>query len=97
MRRRRTIRVQDLLGRAVRTDRGRVVGRIEEIRVAKHGEAYEVTDYLLGTGALFERMAVATRWLRRRPKRIVARWDQVDVSRPDAPTLLCAPEELTHE
>jgi hypothetical protein len=42
-------------------------------------------------------MAVAARWLHRRPKRIVARWDQLDVSRPDAPTLLCAPEELTHE
>ena len=95
-RRRRTIRAQDLLGRAVRADGGHVVGRIEEIRVDRRGDAYEVTEYLLGSGAFFERMALAQRWFRR-SRKIVAKWDQIDVSRPESPKLLCAPEELTRE
>ena len=96
-RRRRTIRAQDLLGRAVRADGGGVVGRIEEIRVDRRGDAYEVTEYLLGSGAFFERIALAQRWFRRRSRKIVAKWDQIDVSRPELPKLLCAAEELRRE
>jgi hypothetical protein len=28
---------------------------------------------------------------------IIARWDQIDVHRPDAPTLTCGLEELQHD
>jgi len=96
-RRRRIVRVEELLGRRVRADDGRVVGRIEEVRADRRGDVYEVTAYLLGTGALLERLALVRKWFRRRPAKLVARWDQIDISRPDAPRLLCTPEELTCE
>ena len=97
MTRRRVVRVEELLGRRVFADDERAIGRIEEIRVERRGDAYEVTEYLLGSGALFERFAIVNRWFRRRPRKIVARWNQLDVSRPATPRLLCAPEELSHE
>ncbi|HZP47772.1 MAG TPA: hypothetical protein VFB07_04525 [Vicinamibacterales bacterium] len=97
MRRRRVVRVEELLGRRVHADGGLAIGRIEEIRVRRRRGRYEVTEYLLGSGALFERLAIVRRWLRRPSKKVVARWDQIDISQPDAPRLLCAPEELTHE
>ncbi len=93
MTRRRTfVRVEELLGCRVRADDGGDVGRIEEIRVERRGERYEVTELLLGTGALFER--VAMRWFRRKTSMLVARWDQVDISRPGSPRLTCRRGEL---
>ncbi|HZT76920.1 MAG TPA: hypothetical protein VFA27_09695 [Vicinamibacterales bacterium] len=97
MSRRRTVRVEDLVGQPVHAPDGRVAGRIEEIRVHRHGDAYEVTEYLLGTGALFERLALARVWFRHRPAMRRARWDQIDISHPERPRLLCAPEQLTRE
>ncbi len=97
MTRRRVVRIEELLGRRVCAEGGRAIGRIEDIRIKRRGETYEVTEYLLGSGALFERLAIVPRWLRRPANKIVVRWDQLDVSQPAAPRLLCAPEELAHE
>lgn len=97
MRRRRLVRVEDLVGRPVRDGGGRVVGRIEDVRVERRGEAYEVVEYRLGAGALLERFALVRRWFGRRPAMLVARWDQIDVGRPESPRLTCAAEELRHE
>ncbi len=96
MTRRRTVRAEELLGRRVRGADGRIAGRIEEIRVDRRGESYEVTEYLIGTGALLERLAMARTWMRRRPQTLIARWDQIDISTPAAPRLLCSLEELQH-
>src|SRR5690242_376322 len=81
-RRRRLVRVQDLLGRRVRTADGQVVGRIEEIRAERRGDDHELIEYRLGTGALLERFALAQRLFGRRHPRIVARWDQLDIREP---------------
>jgi len=94
---RRYVRLDELLGSQVRAADGRDVGRIEEIRVKRRNDAYEVDEYLLGSGALFERLALVHRWFKRKPQLLVARWDQVDVRHPDRPVLTCAVEELKHE
>ncbi|HZR22819.1 MAG TPA: hypothetical protein VFA59_04470 [Vicinamibacterales bacterium] len=82
------------MGAQVRAADGQAVGRIEEIRVARRNNAYEVTEYLLGPGALRERLAQHL-WFGRRRKSLIAKWDQLDIRRPERPTLLCAAEELT--
>jgi len=94
--RRRLVRVEDLIGQRVRERSGRVVGRIEEICAEPRGERYEVTEYHLGSGALLERLAIVRHLFGRRSDTIVARWDQIDVQRPDAPVVTCPVEELTH-
>jgi hypothetical protein len=95
--RRRLVRVEDLIGQRVRERSGRVVGRIEEIRAEQRGDRYEVTEYHLGTGAMLERLAIIGHLFRPRSDAIIARWDQIDIQRPDAPVLTCPIEELKHE
>lgn len=97
MSRRRLVHLSELLGRPVRGRDGRIVGRIEEVRVERRHEVYEVDEYLLGTGALFERLGIVRRWLKHKPAELVVRWDQLDISRPRAPALTCAVDELKHE
>lgn len=96
-RRRRIVRVEELLGRKVTADNGSAVGRIEEIRVDRRSDAYEVVEYRLGPGALAERFALLHRWLGREVQTLIVRWDQIDVSRPETPRLLCGVEELRRE
>ena len=94
MTRRRLFHLEDLLGRRVARDDGAYVGRIEEVRAERRGDDYEISEYLLGTGALVERLSLTRRLLRRRTKTYIARWDQLDVSRPDRPRLTCSVDEL---
>ena len=95
-RRSRIVRVEDLVGQRVRTAAGDVVGRIEDIRVERRGDEHEVTEYLLGSGALAERLGIGQRF-GRHSKKLVARWDQMDIHRPERPTLTCPVEELKRE
>jgi hypothetical protein len=95
--RRCLVRVEDLIGQRVRERSGRIVGRIEEIRAEQRGDRYEVTEYHLGTGAMLERLAIIRHLFRLRSDAIIARWDQIDIQRPDAPVLTCPIEELKHE
>jgi hypothetical protein len=94
-RRRTIVRLEDLVGRRVRTPQGAVVGRIEEVRAERRGDDHEVIEYLIGPGALRERLALVRR-LPGRARTLVARWDQIDIHRPESPTLTCSVEELTH-
>ena len=94
-RRRRLVRVEDLLGRRVRAADGRVVGHIEEICVERRANGdYEVVEYHLGTAALLERLALVRRLTGRRGRTLVVGWEQLDIGRPDTPVLTCAPEDL---
>jgi hypothetical protein len=97
-RRKHIVHVEDLVGRRVHTaDGSRIVGRIEELIVERRQNGvHEVTEYHIGVGALFERLAVVHQLLGRRPSILIARWDQLDISRPEKPTLTCAEEELRH-
>ena len=90
----RYIHLEDLLGRRVAGQDGCAVGRIEEIRAERRAGEYEVTEYLLGTGALVERLSLVHRLLGRTPRMYVARWDQIDVTTPHRPRLTCRVDEL---
>jgi hypothetical protein len=96
--RRRLVRLEDLVGRRVRTRDGHVVGHIEEVVATRLANGdHEVAEFHLGSGALLERLALGRFKARRRSEVIVARWDQIDIHRPDAPLLTCPVEELRHE
>jgi len=90
----RFIHLEDLLGRGVLAEDGRRVGRIEEIRAERRGDDYEVTEYLLGPGALVERLSIVHRLLGRQPRMSVARWNQIDITAPGRPRLTCPFDEL---
>ena len=94
MRARRFVHLEDLLGRCVEAPNRQRVGRIEEIRADRHGDEYEVTEYLLGTGALIERLSLVSRLLRRERRTYIVRWDQIDITSPERPRLTCSIEEL---
>jgi hypothetical protein len=92
------LRVELLLGRKVRDVSGRVVGRLEEFRARRNGEAWEVTEFDLGPTALLERLAVrhfSAFVPGRRPAGYRASWDQIDLSDPIHPRLTVAIEQLT--
>src|SRR5689334_23167256 len=91
------LRVEQLLGRKVTDAAGVVVGRLEEFRARRNGDAWEVTEFDLGRTALLERLAVRHfSWLvpGDRPAGYRARWDQIDLSDPDHPRLTVTIDEL---
>jgi sporulation protein YlmC with PRC-barrel domain len=92
----RRFNVEDLLGVRVRATNGRVIGHIEEVRAEETKGAYAVTAFLLGTGALRERLAIARR-LAHNSKMTVVRWDQIDLSDPMKPVLTCSVSDLETE
>jgi sporulation protein YlmC with PRC-barrel domain len=92
------LRAETLVNCRVYAKNGRVVGRIQELRVQRHGEQYEVTAFVLGPGGLLERLAIIGRpFIRRRVHAVVARWDQIDLTQPDRPRLTCDHDELRVE
>jgi sporulation protein YlmC with PRC-barrel domain len=93
----RFVRLEDLLGRRVVDAHGTIVGRIGEVRAERRGDVHEVTEYLLGSGALVERLSIVRRLLGRRARVVVVRWDQMDLHHPEAPRLTCAASELKVE
>jgi sporulation protein YlmC with PRC-barrel domain len=52
----REIRLEEILGRVVRTAAGRPVGRIEDVRAVPQGEDYVVREVILGELGLKARM-----------------------------------------
>lgn len=89
------IRLERLLGRIVHTANNRSAGRIEEFRAEQRGQGLVITEFVLGRGGLMERMHVGVRLLLGLDrKRRVARWDQLDISDPHRPRLLCSVTEL---
>jgi hypothetical protein len=91
------LRVEQLLGRRVRDAAGQVVGRLEEFRARRNGDAWEVTEFDLGRTALLERLAIRHfGWVPgKRPAGYRARWDQIDISDPAHPRLTVPVEELS--
>lgn len=87
----REVHLELLLGREVRARNGRRIGRLEEVR---GGEHEQVLEFLVGEGALLERLAALGifRW---RKKGYAIRWDQLDWSDLEKLRLKCGVEELT--
>ena len=89
-------RVELLLGRRVRTQDGRVIGRIEELRAERENSYYVVTEFHLGPSALIEALAVRHLGLTL-PGRVHGyrvRWDQLDLNDLLHPRLTCPVEQL---
>jgi hypothetical protein len=93
----RSIRVEDLIGLKVRTVDGHIAGRIEEIRAEQRGASYEVTSYLMGSGALLKRLGILNRLRGLRRPIYVVRWDQLTIERGPSLRLNCGLDELTTE
>jgi hypothetical protein len=98
----REVYVDLLLNRRVRALNGRVIGRIEEIKAEQSDGAWHVSEYLIGSFVLLERLAghplgrSVLRFfrLRRKDGGYRVRWDQMDLSDPARPRLICRVEEL---
>ena len=89
----REAHVEQLIGRKVRDERGRELGRIEEMIVEVIDDEYVVTEFHLGTGALIERVTGFVRQLpffglipgAKEPKRVG--WKEMDLSDPRNPVV----------
>lgn len=92
----RCLRLDRLVGRHVYTADNRRLGRLEEFRAERCGTAWVITDYVIGTAGLIERLGLGARLVLgvRRTTGYVARWDQLDLSNPERPTLRCPVENL---
>ena len=95
------VHVELLLGRKVFALNGHPIGRLEEIRTKVEGSRCFVSEFLVGSYAVLERLAA---WkMGRTLMRVVGahkehgyrvRWDQLDLSDPQRPRLLCDVDEL---
>src|SRR3954470_19346343 len=92
----RTVRLDRLIGRQIRTGNNRQLGRLEECRAERRGDAWVITEWVIGSAGLLERLGLGVRMIvgMRAGKSFVARWDQLDLSNPDMPRLNCSLEDL---
>jgi sporulation protein YlmC with PRC-barrel domain len=95
------LHVELLLGTKVLALNGRAIGRLEEIRTKVNRGHYYVSEFLVGTYAVFERLAAWSmgRMLlhvlgARKEEGYRIRWDQLDLSDPQRPRLICEIDEL---
>jgi hypothetical protein len=89
------LRIDRLLGRQVLTANGRPAGRLEEFRAELRDGNCVITEYVIGSAGLIERLGVAARGLVGLPRQgYVARWDQIDFSNLETPRLTCPVEDL---
>ena len=90
-----------LLGEKVFAANGQPIGRLEEIRTEINKGHCFVSEFLVGSYAVLERLAawrlgraVLRVFGARRKEGYRIRWDQMDLSDPRHLRLLCAVEEL---
>ena len=93
----RTIRLETLIGRLVHTANNRPFGHIEEIRSEHRDGEHQITEYLLGSGALIERWSLARNFFGRRREKRIVKWNQLDISNPRRPRLTCSVDEIEIE
>jgi len=99
---RKRFHLERLLGRKVCDIDGKAAGRIEEIRAVHREGVCEIRDYLLGGGALMERLSIAgvsssvLSILGGRNNHSTHRvpWEKMDLSDVEHPRLRCRREEL---
>jgi sporulation protein YlmC with PRC-barrel domain len=95
------LHVELLLGEKVFAMNGGSIGRLEEIRTEVNRGHYYVTEFLVGSYAVLERLAA---WrIGRAVLRVIGaqrkegyriRWDQLDLSDPQRLKLRCEVDEL---
>jgi sporulation protein YlmC with PRC-barrel domain len=97
----RQLHVELLLGEKVFAMNGVSIGRLEEIRTVVNRGHFYVSEFLVGSYAVLERLAA---WrIGRAVLRVVGaqrkegyriRWDQLDLSDPQRLKLMCEVDEL---
>jgi hypothetical protein len=94
-----SLRLDRLVGREVYTANHRRLGRLEEFHAEPRGKEWIVTEYVIGAAGLMERLGLGARLLfgLDRPAGYLARWDQLDLSNPERPTLTCPVGELRRQ
>jgi hypothetical protein len=94
-----SIRLDRLVGRQVHTANNRRLGRMEEFRAERRGDAWFISEYVVGTAGLLERLDLGVRLLLglKRGRGYVVRWDQLDLTNPERPRLTCSVEDLRRE
>ena len=97
----RELHVELLLGEKVFAMNGVSIGRLEEIRTEVNRGQFYVTEFLVGSYAVLERLAAwrigraVLRVLRaQRKEGYRIRWDQLDLSDPQRLKLVCEVDEL---
>ena len=97
----RQLHVELLLGEKVLAMNGLPLGRLEEIRTEINRGHFYVTEFLVGSYGYLERFAawrIGRALLRvfgaRRKEGYRIRWDQLDLSDPQRPKLMCEVDEL---
>ena len=90
------VRLDRLLGRRVVTANNRSLGRLEEFHVERRGDAWIVTEFVIGGAGLAERLGLGARLILgvASARGFVARWDQLDLTNPDRPRVACPVEDL---
>jgi hypothetical protein len=89
------VRLDRLLGRRVVTNNNQSAGRLEEFRAELRDGHWVLREYVLGQAGLFERLHLGVRLLFGATRKgYLVRWDQLDISTPERPRLLCSLDEL---
>jgi hypothetical protein len=94
-----SLRLDRLVGREVYTANNRRLGRVHEFRAEKQGAKWVITEYVMGNAGLLERLRLGVRLILglKRTAGYVARWEQLDLSNPDHPRLICSVDNLRRE
>jgi hypothetical protein len=96
------IHIELLLGRRVLALNGRSIGRLEEMRTERIRNQLFVSEFLVGSYAVFERLSalsigraiLGVLGAHRKGRGYRIPWDKLDLSDPGRPRLLCKVEEL---
>ena len=98
---RQQVHVQLLLGERVFGLNGQPIGRVEDVRTQEDKGFFFVSEFLVGSYAMLERLAAweMGRTLlglfgAKRSEGYRVGWDQLDLSDPRHPRLLCEVDEL---
>jgi hypothetical protein len=94
-----SIRLDRVVGREVHTANNRRLGRVEEFRAERRGNAWFITEYVVGTAGLFERLGLGVRLILglKSGGGYVVRWNQLDLSNPAHPRLTCSIDDVRRE
>jgi sporulation protein YlmC with PRC-barrel domain len=95
----RGLRLDRLVGREVYTANGRRLGRLEEFRAERRGTNWIITEYVVGTAGVLERLGLGVRLILGFSRRhgYVVGWDQLDLTDADRPRLTCSVADLRRE
>jgi sporulation protein YlmC with PRC-barrel domain len=91
----RVVKFEDLVGKTVRNQHGRAIGRIEDLRIEPDGEDYLVAEFLIGPLERLPRLRAfigqlptfRVSGLGREPRVRPMPWHWIDLSDPEQPVL----------